>query len=116
MTVRTMRLTLGLFFLIAGGAILFVRYFMPGLIANLNGDRFLLGGVFALILAGLHHEWSPGNHTLLLLGRLANDQRLTADHTRQLTVFRDVSRQFGDDFRKHTQRRFDLLFRVETSN
>jgi tetratricopeptide (TPR) repeat protein len=50
-----------------------------------------------LILAGLHHEWSPGNHTLLLLGRLANDQRLTALNTRQLTIFRDVTREFPKD-------------------
>jgi tetratricopeptide (TPR) repeat protein len=51
-----------------------------------------------LLLGGLHHEWSPGNHTLLLLGRLANDQRLTAQDTRQLTVFRDVTREFPSDF------------------
>ncbi len=52
----------------------------------------------ALILAGWHREWGPGNHTLLLLGRLANDQRLTARNTRQLTIFRDVTEQFPADF------------------
>ena len=31
-----------------------------------------------LLLLGWHHEWSPGNHTLLLLGRLAADQEITA--------------------------------------
>ena len=29
-----------------------------------------------LLLAGWHHEWSPGNHTLFLGGRLINDQNL----------------------------------------
>jgi len=44
-----------------------------------------------LLLLGWHHEWSPGNHTLLLLGRLANDQSLSAQNTSQVIVTRDVS-------------------------
>ena len=43
-----------------------------------------------LVLAGWHHEWSPGNHTLLLLGRLASDQEVTAKGVSQLFVSRDV--------------------------
>lgn len=42
-----------------------------------------------LLLAGYHHEWSPGNHTLLLLGRLENRQSLTADDTNQNIVVRE---------------------------
>ncbi len=30
----------------------------------------------ALLLLGWHHEWSPENHTLILVGRLANHQTL----------------------------------------
>ena len=50
-----------------------------------------------LLLAGWHHEWSPGNHTLLLLGRLASDQEVTVKQaslnlvTRDLTGFADTS-------------------------
>jgi tetratricopeptide (TPR) repeat protein len=44
-----------------------------------------------LLLAGFHHEWSPGNHTVVLLGRLANGQDLTADETDQLIFTRDAT-------------------------
>ncbi len=43
------------------------------------------------LLLGWHHEWSPKNHTLLLLGRLANDQVLTADQVAFNGVIRDIS-------------------------
>lgn len=46
----------------------------------------------ALILAGLHHEWTPGMHTMLLLGRLANDQVLTSNDTNQGILGRDITR------------------------
>jgi tetratricopeptide (TPR) repeat protein len=46
----------------------------------------------ALILAGWHHEWAPGVHTLLLVGRLANDQVLTAGATNQVVLTTDASR------------------------
>jgi tetratricopeptide (TPR) repeat protein len=45
----------------------------------------------ALLLLGWHHEWSPGNHTLLLVGRLANEQTLTSQDTGQAIITRDVS-------------------------
>lgn len=44
----------------------------------------------AFILAGWHHEWSPGNHTLLLGSWLRNSQTFTADETTQLQVLRDI--------------------------
>ena len=44
-----------------------------------------------LILAGWHHEWSPGSHTLLLLGRLASDDTLTVQDASVPYVVRDVS-------------------------
>ncbi|MEK0447811.1 MAG: hypothetical protein RL088_79 [Verrucomicrobiota bacterium] len=44
----------------------------------------------AFILAGWHHEWSPGNHTLLLGSWLRNSQTFTADQTSQLQVLRDI--------------------------
>ncbi|MEA3208276.1 MAG: hypothetical protein QOE70_1333 [Chthoniobacter sp.] len=45
----------------------------------------------ALLLVGWHHEWSPGNHTLLLGGRLENRQRLTADDVEVDVVARNIS-------------------------
>ena len=44
-----------------------------------------------VLLLGWHHEWSPGQHTLLLLGRLANRQVLTDRQTDVATVIRDVT-------------------------
>ena len=43
------------------------------------------------LLLGWHHEWSPGNHTLLLLGRLATRQVVTADGITVPILIRDVS-------------------------
>ena len=43
-----------------------------------------------LVLFGWHHEWSPGNHTLLLLGRLGSDLEVSARQVNQLFVTRDV--------------------------
>ncbi len=45
----------------------------------------------AELLLGWHHEWNPGNHTLLLLGRLANRQARTELETGSLVAHRDVS-------------------------
>lgn len=39
------------------------------------------------VLAGYHHEWSPGNHTLLLAGRLQDT--LLVDNPTQNTLFLD---------------------------
>ena len=43
-----------------------------------------------MVLLGWHHEWSPGNHTLLLLGRLATRQEFTANGVSVPTVIRDA--------------------------
>jgi FecR protein/Tetratricopeptide repeat len=51
-----------------------------------------------LLLAGWHHEWSPGHHTLLLLGRLANEQAVTARETSQLVLSRDIATLFPPNF------------------
>jgi len=53
--------------------------------------RFHEQQVPGLLLAGWHHEWSPGNHTLVLVGRLEDEQTQTAEDTSQAVVFRDVS-------------------------
>jgi len=39
-----------------------------------------------IVLAGYHHEWSPGNHTLFLGGYLQNDQRFSDTDALQLIV------------------------------
>ena len=44
-----------------------------------------------LLLLGWHHEWSPGNHTLLLLGRLATRQSFTANGVGISTIGRDIT-------------------------
>jgi len=62
-----------------------------------NSDRSALTTNFSetqvpgLLLAGYHHEWAPGQHTLLLAGRLENRQSLTAQDTIQSIIGRDVS-------------------------
>jgi hypothetical protein len=61
MTVRHLRLTLGLFFLVAGIAILVVRFSAPEVVARLNPMRLLLGGLLALVLAGVNiAKWYAG--------------------------------------------------------
>ena len=45
----------------------------------------------ALLLLGWHHEWSPENHTLVLVGRLANHQTLSIQDNPVFVVTRDVS-------------------------
>ncbi len=52
----------------------------------------------ALILAGLHHEWSPGNHTLVLAQRLANDQVLTAEGGGFDILQRDITGEIPPGF------------------
>jgi len=42
-------------------------------------------------LLGWNHEWSPGNHTLLLLGKLSSDQAVTAQETRATIYQRDAT-------------------------
>ncbi len=42
-----------------------------------------------LLLGGWNHRWSPGSHTLLLVGRLSADQRLTDPSAQQLLLERD---------------------------
>jgi tetratricopeptide (TPR) repeat protein len=46
----------------------------------------------ALLLFGYHHEWSPGNHTIVLVGRLANEQTLTTRQAEGAIITRDISR------------------------
>ena len=42
-----------------------------------------------LLLGGWNHRWAPGSHTLLLVGRLSADQRLTDPAAQQLLLERD---------------------------
>jgi tetratricopeptide (TPR) repeat protein len=53
-------------------------------------ERFHEDQYPGLILLGLHHQWSPGNDTLLLGGRLENHQVQTGQDAPQLLVGRDV--------------------------
>lgn len=50
----------------------------------------------ALLLVGWHHEWSPGNHTLVLVGRLEDQQVQTSQDTTQAIVTRDVAPYTAD--------------------
>jgi outer membrane receptor protein involved in Fe transport len=40
-----------------------------------------------ILLAGLHHEWSPGSHTLILAGRLQDRQRVEDLASSQIVAF-----------------------------
>ena len=51
-----------------------------------------------LLLFGWHHDWSPGNHTMLLLGRLGARQTQTADDTTQAIQRHDVTPIVPFDF------------------
>lgn len=52
MTVRYLRLTLGLFFLVAGAGLLAVRFTVPEVVAKFDPLRLFLGAAFALVLGG----------------------------------------------------------------
>ena len=61
MTVRQMRLTMGLFFLVAGTAIIVIRFAVPEIAARFNETRLLLGGLLALVLAAVNlAKWYAG--------------------------------------------------------
>jgi tetratricopeptide (TPR) repeat protein len=44
-----------------------------------------------LVVAGWHHQWAPGVHSLLLGGRLQNDQRFSDRSVPEPIVFRDAA-------------------------
>lgn len=62
MTVRHMRLTLGLFFLCAGAALLAARFLAPERVAkSFDLMRLTLGALLALVLAGVNlAKWYAG--------------------------------------------------------
>jgi Flp pilus assembly protein TadD len=55
-----------------------------------------------LLLLGYHREWNPGVHTLLLLGRLANEQEVSGRDFRQTIVSRDISKVAPPDASRQT--------------
>jgi len=56
-----------------------------------------------------HHEWSPGMHTLLLAGRLENEQRFSDRGAQQLLLFQDVNGVVYD----HDAEPFDINYHNE---
>jgi hypothetical protein len=62
MTVRHLRLMIGLFFLVAGTAILALRFCAPEVAARVNDPmRLLIGGLLGLVLAGVNlAKWYAG--------------------------------------------------------
>ena len=64
-----------------------------------------------LAVAGYHHEWSPGVHTLALAGRLENDQRFSDKDARQIilvkgpdgTVFEAAAVPFDVSYRSELE-------------
>jgi hypothetical protein len=62
MMVRHMRLTLGLFFIIVGIALLALRFGAPEVAARINSPtRLLIGALLALVLGGLNlAKWYAG--------------------------------------------------------
>jgi Tfp pilus assembly protein PilF len=49
-----------------------------------------------IVVAGWHHEWSPSVHTLVLGGRLENEQYFSDRGAPQLLLFQDASGGFYD--------------------
>jgi hypothetical protein len=45
----------------------------------------------SVLLAGWHHEWDPGNHTLLLFGRLATQQDFSVGDLDERVLLRDAN-------------------------
>ena len=48
-----------------------------------------------LVVAGIHHEWAPGVHSLLLGGRLDNDQRFSDRQTFQRVLTKSTNGVVG---------------------
>jgi tetratricopeptide (TPR) repeat protein len=67
------------------------QYFDPaaGVRTNFNFDEFQK----PIVLGAFHREWTPGMHTLLLGGRLINDQRLADTPVPLLVVATNSSNQ-----------------------
>jgi tetratricopeptide (TPR) repeat protein/outer membrane receptor protein involved in Fe transport len=65
-------------------------YAIPGVtnVSVVRKDFSFRESQMPIVLAGLHHEWSPGIHTLLLGGRLANDQRFSDSDLEELILQR----------------------------
>ena len=61
MTLRHLRLMLGLFFLFAGVGLLVLRFAVPDAVARFNSTRLLIGALLALVLAGVNlAKWYAG--------------------------------------------------------
>src|SRR5439155_1571046 len=61
------------------------------------------------LVGGFHHEWAPGVHTLLLAGRLVNDQRV-----RNLAApIPVITRDPNDQIIGYSTNPFDLNYRSE---
>ncbi len=61
-------------------------------------------------IGGYHHEWSPGVHTLVLGGRLENDQRFSDRQTLQRIFTRDST---SNDVTGSDVAPFDVRYRSE---
>ena len=82
------------------------QYFDPR-----QADRDFRFGEFQRpwVVGGFHHEWTPGVHTLLLGGRLVNDQRI-----RDLNLPRSIiTRNSSNEITGFSSSAFDLRYRSE---
>ena len=65
-----------------------------------------------ILVGGWNHEWSPGIHTLLLAGRLVNDQDVSDKGTPQLLLTEDSTGKVyaagTNDFDVNYQNNFDI--------
>jgi len=62
-----------------------------GVRTNFTFDEFQ----HPIVIAGYHHEWAPGIHTLLLGGRLENDQRFSDRQAGQDVIFERGTGEVG---------------------
>jgi outer membrane receptor protein involved in Fe transport len=63
------------------------QYYNP---ANARPDFKFDESQSPIVLGGYHHEWQPGVHTLVLAGRLENDQRFSDRGAQEALLFRDT--------------------------
>jgi Tfp pilus assembly protein PilF len=70
------------------------QYFFP---TNVQGGFSFQEEQLPILVAGYHREWAPGVHTLLLGGRLSNEQCLHDTNTTSLVLFKDLTGQVTGD-------------------
>jgi Tfp pilus assembly protein PilF len=68
-----------------------------------------------MVLAGYHHQWSPGNHTLLLAGRLEDTLRLDNPQQQSAIFSRDAQGAVTDGLNITTDQKYRSQLEIYTA-